>query len=90
MGAGGTGWHGVKGRDMQGAFLSIEPAQGGKALEWASTKLVYRVDDLGWSLMFFRNHVFFLMILQDFVTWRRVLCTPSLFEREGPSAAFFA
>ena len=43
-------------------------------------------DDLGWFLMIFRNHVFF-MILSDFVTcitWRRVLRTPSLSERESP------
>ena len=43
-------------------------------------------DDLGWSMMIFRNHDF-LMISPDFVTcitWRRVLRTPSLSKRECP------
>ena len=45
-------------------------------------------DDLGWSLMIFRNHDF-LMISPDFVTcitWRRVLRTPSLSKRECPKS----
>ena len=45
-------------------------------------------DDLGWSLMIIRNYDF-LMILSDFVTcttWRRVLRTLSLSERECPKS----
>ena len=44
-------------------------------------------DDLGWSLMIFRNHDFwwFLMMCVTCLTWRRVLRTPPLIWRGSPS-----
>ena len=66
----------------RGECFAPPPSSRGSVPSQEAVGMIF--DDLEWSLIILGNH-HFLMILPDFVTcitWRRVLRTPSLFERE--------